>query len=87
MQSEIERIRSMAWASLNDLPTGTTVLTLPDQFDHPVYDKYRLSRTISGSRDLRTITVEVGWDDVNGRSHTRSYMTMYTKGGLYDYIQ
>ena len=87
MQSEVERIRSMAWATLNDLPTGTTRLTLPAQFDHPVYDKYTMSRSISGTGDLRTITVEVAWTDVNGRSHTRRYLTMYTKGGLYDYIQ
>lgn len=87
MQTEIERIRSMAWGTLTALPTAETELTLSSQFVHPVYEQYTLTRSITGTGDMRTITVQVTWEDMTGRSHTRRYITMYTKGGLYDYIQ
>lgn len=87
MQSEIERIRSMAWGTLTELPTDQTTLAIPAQFDQAVYSRYTLTRAISGSGDMRTITLNVSWSDVSGKTHTRQYITMYVKGGLYDYIQ
>ncbi len=87
MQSEIERIRSMAWGTLTTLPADETTLDIPAQFDQEVYRRYTLTRSITGSDDMRTITLRVSWSDVRGKDHTREYVTMYVKGGLYDYIQ
>lgn len=87
MQSEIETVRSLAWANLTALPTARTNVSVASQFDDSSYTKYQLYRTISGSGDARKITLEASWTDIAGRSHSKTYVTQYTKGGLYDYIQ
>jgi hypothetical protein len=42
---------------------------------------------LTGSGDVRKITLQISWTDMGGSTHTKSYVTQYTKGGLYDYIQ
>lgn len=87
MQSEVERVRSLAWASLNSLPTQRTEVPISAQFDARAYDRYTLYRSISGTGDVRRITVEIEWRGLNGRAYAKSFATQYTKGGLHDYIQ
>lgn len=87
MQSEIERVRSLAWANLTALPTTKTKVTVASQFNDASYNNYTLYRTLSGSGDVRKITLEVFWTDMTGDTNSKTYVTQYTKGGLYDYIQ
>lgn len=87
MQSEIERVRSLAWANLNNLPTVRTQVPIASQFGDVSYTKYTLYRSISGTGNSRRVTVEIEWEAINGRAHVKTYVTQYTRGGLYDYIQ
>jgi len=94
MQSEIERIRSLPWGSsiepgtLLALPTAETAITLNDEYAQANYANYELKRTITnGVGDSRKITLVVTWTDIGRMTHAKTYVTLYTKGGLYDYIQ
>lgn len=87
MQSEVERLRSLAWAHLTALPPAKTQVSVASQFDDSSYTNYILFRSLGGSGDSRKIILEVSWTDMGGRAHTKTYVTQYTKGGLYDYIQ
>lgn len=46
-----------------------------------------MKRSITGSGNSGKITLVIQWDDITGKSHSKSYVTQYAKGGLYDYIQ
>jgi prepilin-type N-terminal cleavage/methylation domain-containing protein len=87
MQSEIERVRSMPWASLTALPRAETAVSVDPQFNNAIYGSYAMKRAIAGVGATRKISLVVSWKDISGKSHTKSYVTLYTKGGLYDYIQ
>lgn len=54
-----------------------------------VAGKFIITRTVAadGSRpsDVMNITISVQWNGYDGRSHTRSFTSMYAKNGLYDY--
>jgi hypothetical protein len=54
-----------------------------------VAGKFIITRTVSpdGSRpaDIMNIIISVQWTGFDGRSHTRSFTSMYAKNGLYDY--
>lgn len=87
MQSEIERIRSLAWATLNDETATETTLSISNKFKDASYADYVLKRTITGTGDTRKITLVITWKDLSGLSNSKTYVTQYTRGGLYDYIQ
>ncbi|MEX2044899.1 MAG: hypothetical protein WD941_06055 [Opitutus sp.] len=98
MQSEIERLRLWPWNntstgavdSICELPEEETV-SLADMFtaSETITDKYTVTRTVTVDDDrpddVRYITITVAWNSFDGRSHTRSFTTMYSKNGLYDY--
>jgi Tfp pilus assembly protein PilV len=96
MQSEIERIRLMPWAnasaavdSITELPATENVsLTTMFTSNAQIASKFTVTRsvTVDGTRaDVRYITLSVSWNSYDGRTHTRSFTTMYCKNGLYDY--
>ncbi|MEO7701255.1 MAG: prepilin-type N-terminal cleavage/methylation domain-containing protein [Opitutus sp.] len=99
MQSEIERLRLMAWSktspagvvdSITELPASETNVDLSTMFSSnaALASKFTLTRTVAvdGARaDVRYITVTVRWSSSDRKSHTRSFTTMYAKNGLYDY--
>lgn len=87
MQSEIERVRSLAWANLTALPAVKTQVPVASQFGDSSYTQYSLFRSLGGAGDSRKVTLEISWTDMGGRVHSKTYVTQYTKGGLYDYIQ
>ena len=87
MQSEVERLRSLAWANLTALPAAKTQVAVASQFGDSSYTNYSLYRSLAGSGDSRKIILEIAWTDMGGRAHSKTYVTQYTKGGLYDYIQ
>lgn len=95
MQSEIERIRLMPW----DLPSGsgilqlleTETLNLSTMFtsNPAVAAKFVATRTVAPDdtrpTEVKKIGLSVTWKSYDGRSHTRSMSTVYSKNGLYDY--
>ena len=88
IQSEIERVRSLAWAEIVALDVEVLDVTMASGFiNESGYDVYTMKRVVSGSGDSRVVTLEIEWSDNSGRPHTRTYAAQYTKGGLYDYIQ
>jgi Tfp pilus assembly protein PilV len=88
MQSEIERIRLMSWSGIQALPASATV-AIDTTFSATIAAKFAVTRTVAadGARptDVMNITLAVTWNSYDGRSHTRSFSTMYCKNGLYDY--
>ena len=87
MQSEIERVRSMAWSDLTALPSSPTGVTISSDFSQAGYTAYSMTREVSGSGSSRKITLVISWTALSGRSHSNTYVTQYTQGGIYDYIQ
>ncbi|WP_269523845.1 type IV pilus modification PilV family protein [Coraliomargarita parva] len=90
MQSEIERLRSLAWANLISMPSTEETVDLSTHFSelsNTAYTNYTLKRLVSGSGNSRKITLTISWTDIAGRDHSKIYVTQYAKGGIYDYIQ
>lgn len=71
-------------AGVEKFDGATYFSTNPD-----VAGKYIITRTVepdsSRSTDVMNITISVQWTGYDGRSHTRSFRSMYAKNGLYDY--
>ena len=97
MQSEIERIRLMPWDlpggavdSIQELPASDTV-PLASMFsaNPALAAKFTVTRTVTADAtrpaDIKHISLTATWTSYDGRSHTRSYSTMYSRKGLYDY--
>ncbi len=80
--------------SICELPASDAV-SLADMFDASakttanIASNYTVTRTVENDStrpsDVKYITVTVTWKTYDGRSHTRSTKTMYSKNGLYDY--
>jgi Tfp pilus assembly protein PilV len=96
MQSEIERLRMMPWSnptvaidSISELP-GSEAVSLASMFttNPQLAARFAVTRTVTddgGRPGVRYITLSVTWNSYDGRSHVRSFTTMYCKNGLYDY--
>lgn len=98
MQSEIERLRLWPW---NNASTSArdSIYELVAEEDVPLASmfaanpelaaKFKVTRKVDPDStrpdDVRYITITVEWKSYDGRSHTRSFRTMYAKNGLYDY--
>ena len=90
IQSEMERLRMMSWATISSLPATTT-------FDGSTYlssnpdlaGKFTITRTMadnaSNPTEIKELNVAASWQTVDGRTHTRSFTAIYAKNGLYDY--
>lgn len=97
MQSEIERLRLWPWAnataavdSITELPASETVSLATMFASNPTLAaKFTVTRTVASDPDrpgdVRIITITVAWHGYDGRAQTRSFTTMYSKNGLYDY--
>ena len=83
MQSEIERLRSLAWDNFTALDGTEQAVELSDEFKNAAYGSFDMVRSITGSGDSRKITLVIRWKDLSGISRSKSYVTLYTKGGLY----
>ena len=98
LQSEIERLRLLPWSntsttaidSITELPE-TEAVSLATMFSSSsaLAEKFQVVRTVvpdeSRTDYVRYITISVTWRSYDGRSHTRSFRSMYAKNGLYDY--
>lgn len=95
-QSEMERIRMMSWTAIKALPEKqqadltTTFTTDPDLASK--FTMTRIALDIDDTKDPKTgeatqreITLIVSWRSSTGSSHTRTFTTIYSMNGLYDY--
>ena len=90
IQSEMERIRMMSWTGVNALPaTETFDGALNFTSSSRVAGKYNVTRTrladATRPTEVAHIGIAVTWKTYDGRDHTRSFSSIYTKNGLYDY--
>jgi Tfp pilus assembly protein PilV len=90
IQSEMERIRMMSWAGVSTLPaTQTFDGALNFTTSSRVAGRFTVTRTRVADATRPTEVAEIGisvvWNTYDGRSHTRSFNSIYTKNGLYDY--
>lgn len=90
LQSEMERLRLMAWSSVTALPASApvdlaTMFSSASEFT----TRFVVTRSVEADStrpgDVRYITISVTWRSYDGRSHNRSFRSMYSKNGLYDY--
>ncbi len=98
LQSEMERLRLMAWNntstvavdSICELPASETV-SLAAMFSSAseFAAKFQVTRTVTADStrpgEVRHITISVRWRSYDGRTHDRSFRSMYARNGLYDY--
>ena len=98
LQSEMERLRLLPWSntstaavdSICELPSTETVnLATMFSANSEFTQKFTVTRTVTADtdrpNDVRYITISVRWRSYDGRTHTRSFRSMYAKNGLYDY--
>lgn len=71
-------------AGVEKFDGATYFSTNPD-----IAGKYTITRTIAADStrptDVFNITISVTWTGFDGRSHNRSFRSIYAKNGLYDY--
>ncbi len=84
LQSEMESVRSLQWDEVDSLGSGS--------FDQSVYFTNNPMRDIDCQRVLsdknawqKEIRLSVSWKDFRGISHSREYVSYYSKEGLSDY--
>jgi Tfp pilus assembly protein PilV len=90
LQSEMESIRLMNWTTVNAMAASSTVdLTTVFTTDPTLASKFTLTRTVSDVAgrvgEMKEIVLSVSWKTIDGKTHTRSFRTIYCKDGLYDY--
>lgn len=85
LQSEIEDLRTLNWASLTALSTEA-IYAPKSEFTDAYSSRYSVKRKIAArSATEKRVTMAVSWTDNRGTSHTREYLTLIVKDGLYDY--
>lgn len=90
LQSEMERIRMMNWSGVSALPAseifdGATFFSNSSD----VVGKFTVTRTRTADSarptEVMNLAISVQWQTYDARWHTRSFTSIYTKNGLYDY--
>ena len=85
LQSEMENCRAMGWANVTVLGQ-TSEFSPTSEFGGSIIERYTCNRNITTRKtDQKQIILTVSWNDSRGISHSRSYLTFYTKGGLNDF--
>lgn len=98
LQSEMERLRLLPWNntattavdSICELPATATVdLATMFSASSEFTSKFAVTRTVESDTtrpaDVRYITISVRWRSYDGRTHSRTFRSMYARNGLYDY--
>ena len=87
IQSEIERMRSLNWSTLQTIPATSSFF--PDgEFVTQFAETYSASRTLNltASGDQLLAKVTVSWTNSRGLATSASFSTVITRGGLSDYL-
>jgi prepilin-type N-terminal cleavage/methylation domain-containing protein len=92
MQSEMEKTRMVPWATINAYPAGPTAVTIhPDFTSNPaIGSRFTLTREVAvvpttTGVGMKQITFTITWKSYDARILSRSFITYYGEGGLYDY--
>jgi Tfp pilus assembly protein PilV len=93
LQSEMERIRMMSWAQVNDsaiLPANSTFDGATNfSTSAKLAGKYSVTRRVTSDStrptEVKNIAVSVNWSSIDGVPHVRTLTAIYAKNGLYDY--
>jgi type II secretory pathway pseudopilin PulG len=89
MQSEAERLRLLNWAAISALPAEETInLSTAITSGTLLFGRLNVVRRVEDVADyanMKQIHLVAEWTSVDGRSHVRSLILRYSKGGLHDY--
>ena len=90
MQSEVERLRLLSWNDVSSLPRAENVDLATIFIGNPqLASRFQAERLITPVTGRETsmvdVTMRITWRNVNGKTHTRSFSTRYSKNGLYDF--
>jgi hypothetical protein len=84
LKSEVEDLRAYDWMTLVALD-GEANYVPQSSFTDTYSTCYTVKRIISmRSATQRRVTMQVAWTDNGGLSHSREYITLIAKNGLYD---
>ncbi|MBC7368213.1 MAG: hypothetical protein H7343_15605 [Undibacterium sp.] len=99
MQSEMEILRLQNWSQISAMPASATLdaaTTISsgsssslDTMLNTIASRFTCTRSvadISGRSDIKSITLTVVWNGIDGRRHSLTYQTRYAKNGLSDYF-
>lgn len=95
LQSEMENLRLQSWSDI-EAQEGTnevdlTVLLSDQPAAHAVADGFdfvvtRTVQDVAGREgDMMELILRASWKTIDGRTLNRSFRTIYTRNGLYDY--
>jgi prepilin-type N-terminal cleavage/methylation domain-containing protein len=85
LQSEMENLRLKNWTQLSALPASGS-FTVETNLNTASFNRFTCSRAISDVRaDLKEVSLQLSWRSMDGRLHTRRYVTYIAKEGLNDY--
>lgn len=87
IQSEVERLRTLNWSALQALDTSAA-FTPSGEYVAQFANLYTTARSIEffSSGDQAEIIIEVDWTNSKGIQSSESFATVFTKGGLSDYL-
>ena len=85
LQSEMDEIHPLQWDEVDQLPSSG-IFNPKAYFSIIPLREYSCQRSITDLGSFqKEIRLAVSWTDLKGISHSREYVTYYTKDGLYDY--
>lgn len=89
MQTEFEKERLMSWTQLTNA-AYQPVIDSSHLRDPAIAGRFTLSRAVAlvpqRNDQMLAVTLTVTWRTYDGRRLTRSYLTYFGRGGLYNFI-
>jgi len=85
LQSEMENLRLKNWTQFGALPASAP-FTPETTLDSGSFKKFSCVRSITDVRtDMKQVKLTLTWKSMDGRPHTRSYLTYVARDGINDY--
>jgi type II secretory pathway pseudopilin PulG len=85
LQSEMENIRLKNWTQLSEIPE-TGAFTVDSNLLSASFSKFTCTRSVTDLHtDMKQVAVSLSWKSMDGRPHTRRYVTYVGRNGLNDY--
>lgn len=87
IQSEVERLRTLNWSALQALDASATFIP-SGEYVAQFANLYTTERSVEffSAGNQAEITIEVDWTNSKGIQSSESFSTVFTKGGLSDYL-
>ncbi|MFA6961326.1 MAG: hypothetical protein WC205_11290 [Opitutaceae bacterium] len=91
LQSQAESVRLLSWTQIQALPSTATVVNIDSVFAANKGDANDFTLTMQSlpvtdrETTMREITLNVTWTSTFGTTHSRSFVSRYSKDGLHDY--